>query len=121
MGLLDAQLVLGEEHPVHVVWPQAASARVGKDRLTIVLAQHPGSTSVQHLYGGARQGNGAGCAGLGHRLTVQSSDAYLSVGRVAAGLDQGGGHANERDVGIQVEVGPLQGQRLADAHPGGQE
>jgi hypothetical protein len=94
---------------------------VGEDRLPIALRHLPGSTAVQHLYGGAWQGNGAGCTGLGHRLTVQSSYEYLIGGGIAAWLDEGGGHAHARDVGVQVEVGPLQGQRLTDAHPRAQQ
>lgn len=54
-------------------------------------------------------------------MTVQPGCEYLTGGGVAAGLDQGGVHACVGDVGVQVEVGPPQGQRLADAHPGAQQ
>ena len=52
---------------------------------------------------------------------MQSSYEDLSGGGVAAWLDQGGVHTHVWNVGVQVEVGPLQGKRLTDAHPRAQQ
>jgi hypothetical protein len=93
---------------------------VGEDRLPLVLPQR-GSTSVQHLHRRTRQRNAARYSGLGHRLTMQDGNEHLSGGGIAAGLDQRGGHPHARDVGVQVEVGPLQNQRLPDTHPRAQQ
>ena len=48
---------------------------------------------------------------------MQPSYEHLPGGGIATWLDQGRGHAYVRDVGVQVEVCPLQSQRLTDAHP----
>jgi len=77
-----------------------------EDWALVVAPSLPCSAPVQHLYDPARQRNVAGCAGLGHRLTVQFGYEDLTRGGIAAGLDQGGVDAYARDVGMPVEVGP---------------